>query len=194
MSSIIIVGTIVFAGFIFGELASRVKLPKVTGYITAGVLLNPGLFRIIPKDFVAHTDLVTNISLCFITFSVGGTLLYSRIRKLGKSILCITLCEGEFAFMAVVLGFLAITPFFIKIPGASWFATFIPISLLLGSLGAPTDPSATLAVTHEYNAKGEVSSTIMGVAAFDDALGIITYSVAIVISRIFISESCCFFL
>ena len=186
MQPILIVGIITFTGFVFGEIAAKVKLPKVTGYILAGIFLNPGLFGFIPQDFVDHTSLVTNISLAFITFSVGGTLLYSRIKKLGQGILYITICEAEFAFLAIVIGFLAITPFFIHSVGTTWLTTFIPLSLLIGCLGSPTDPAATLAVTHEYKAKGEVSSTIMGVAALDDATGIINYSIGIVMAEVLI--------
>ena len=186
MQSPLIVGIIVLTGFIFGEIASKSKLPKVTGYILAGILLNPGLFKIVPRDFIVHTDLVTNIALSFITFSVGGTLFYPHVKRLGKGILYITLFEAECAFLSVIFGFLLITPLFIHLPDATWAATFIPISLLIGSLASPTDPTATLAVIHEYKAQGNVSSTIMGIAAFDDALGIINYSIAIALARIFI--------
>ena len=60
-------------------------------------------------------------------------------------------------------------------------------SFLLGSLASPTDPSATLAVVQEYKARGKVTSTIMGVAAFDDVTGIINFSLAIVIARVFMT-------
>ena len=186
MESLLVVGIIIFTGFILGEILSKIKLPKVTGYILAGVLLNPQLFHIIPTDFTNHTDVITNIALSFITFSVGGTLLYKRIKKLGKGIVFITLFEAEIAFLVVFLGLLVLTPFFLPITGATWFTVFIPLALLLGSLASPTDPSATLAVAHEYKAKGDVSSTIMGVAAFDDALGIINYSLAISIAGILV--------
>jgi len=97
MESILVVGIILFVGFIFGELAEFIKLPKVTGYIIAGIMLNPGICRIIPSGFTEHTDLITNIALAFIVFSVGGTLLYSKIKKLGRIILSITFFEAEFA-------------------------------------------------------------------------------------------------
>jgi len=186
MESLLIIGVILLTGFIFGELLSKIKLPKITGYILAGVILNPELFHIIPSNFTNHTDIITNIALAFITFSVGGTLLYKKIKKLGRGIVFITVFEAELAFLAVFIGFLAITPFFLDIPNASYLAVFIPISILLGSLASPTDPSATLAVSHEYKAKGDVSSTIMGVAAFDDALGIVNYSIAISIAGLLI--------
>lgn len=153
MQSILIVGIIIFTGFVFGEITTKIKLPKVTGYILAGILLNPDLFHFIPEDFIDHTSLITNISLSVITFSVGGTLLYSRIKKLGKGIFFITLFKAEFALLSVLIGFLVITPFFIHIPDATWLTIFIPISILISSLASPTDPSTTLAVVHEYKAK-----------------------------------------
>ena len=185
MQSILIFGVILIAGYFMGEIATKIKLPRVTGYILAGVLLNPSVFNFIPKDFINHTNLITNISLSIITFSVGGTLSYYSIKKLGKGILFITLFEAQFAFLSVFVGFLVVTPFFIHIPDATWLTIFIPISILIRSLASPTDPSATLAIVHEYKAKGDVTSTIMGVAAFDDALGIINYSIAIAIAGAF---------
>jgi Kef-type K+ transport system membrane component KefB len=183
MSSILLVGIIVFTGFVAGEGARKVGLPKVTGFLLAGVLLNPSVTGFISQDFVYHTDLVTNIALSFITFSVGGTLLLSRVKALGKSIMSITLFEAESAFLVVLIGVLLVAPLVIHVEGATWAGTFIPAALMIACLASPTDPSATLAVVHEYKAEGKVTSTILGAAAFDDVLGIINYSVAIALAQ-----------
>ncbi len=180
-------GLILISGFIFGELAKLARLPKVTGYILAGVLLNPQLFSIIPNDISEHTNLITNISLSFITFSVGGTLLYSKVKALGKSITYITIFEAETAFLLVFIGLFFIAPFFVNIPGVSNLTFFLPLALFFGALASPTDPSATLAVMHQYKAKGEVSSTIMGVAAFDDIFGLLNFSLAMSIAQVLVS-------
>jgi Kef-type K+ transport system membrane component KefB len=189
MPSILIVGITILAGLAGGEVAKKLGLPKVTGFILAGVLLNPGLLGIVPADFAKHTDLATNIALSFITFSVGGTLLFSRVRKLGKSILSITLFEAQFAFLAAAGGILLVGPWLIDSGASDWTSTYIPIALLVGCLASPTDPSATLAVTHQYKARGEVTSTVLGVAAFDDALGIINFSVAVVLSQMLVTHA-----
>ena len=184
MESILIIGIIIFTGFVAGELCTRIGLPKVTGYILAGLILNPKLTHFIPESFVEHTALVTNIALSFITFSVGGTLLFSKIRSLGKSIIFITLFEAEFAFLFVGVFLILLGPLVVSLPEFTFVSFFLPLALLLASLASPTDPSATLAVQHQYKAKGEVTSTIMGVAAFDDILGIINYSLAVSIAGI----------
>jgi len=187
MSPILIIGVILFIGFISGELCSRIGLPKVTGYILAGLLLNPGITHLVPESFVDHTSLITNIALSFITFSVGGTLLFSKIRSMGKSIIIITLLEAECAFLFVAVAFIFLAPLFVA-HQYDVLLYFIPIGLLLASMASPTDPSATLAVEHEYKAQGQVTSTIMGVAAFDDILGILNFSLAIAAAQICIAH------
>ncbi len=189
MDPVLAVGIIVIVGFIFGEIAIRLKLPKVTGYILAGIFLNPDIMSFMPHVAASRTNLIINLALCFITFSIGGTLQYSRLKKLGKGIIWITICEAEFAFIAVVIGFLAIAQFFIHGPTIGWFSTYIPLSILAGCIASPTDPTPALAITHEYNAKGDVTSTIMGVAASDDALGIMNFSLAIVIAQSFATSA-----
>ncbi len=182
-------GIILFAGFIFGELASLIKLPKVTGYILAGVLLNPELIDFIPKEITVHTDFITDVSLSFITFSVGGTLLFSKIKKLGKSIVLITVFEAELAFLFVLVGLFFLAPFLIHITSASVLTVYLPLALFFGALASPTDPSSTLAVMHQYKAKGKVASTIMGVAAFDDIFGLLNFSIALSIAEVVVSGS-----
>jgi len=186
VNNLLVVGMILFMGFIMGEIADIIKLPKVTGYIIGGIILNPQLTHIISENFIDNAAIATNMALAFITFSVGGTLLSSKIKQLGKSILLITFFEAEFALLAVVVGFIIIFYFFPGLLSVAAISMGVPMAILMGVLASPTDPTATLAVTHQYNAKGEVSSTIMGVAAFDDVFGILNFSLGIAVARMFI--------
>jgi len=188
ISGITLIGIIIIAGFILGELADKLNLPKVTGYIIAGILLSPQIAPFVSESFVDDTKIVTDVSLSIITFSVGGTLSISKIKNEGRQILKITLGESGFAFLFVMLGFILLSPFLLNIDDATYMTVYIPLSLMLGALAAPTDPTATLAVAHEYKAKGKVMSTIMGVAAFDDAMGLLLFSIAIAIASPFVSS------
>ena len=188
LSTTFLFGLILVAGFLGGELANKVGLPKVTGYIVAGVILNPGFLGIVPVEFNDNTNSLTEIALSFITFSVGGSLFYPKIKEMGKSIFYITLFEAELAFLFTAGGLLALFFFIDPFSSISVVGMFIPAALLLGSLASPTDPSATLAVKTEYKAQGIVMSTIMGVAAFDDVLGIINYSLATAVALTLINQ------
>lgn len=188
MSDILTIGLIVFIGFIFGQAFQVLKLPKILGYLLAGVALNPSLCSFIPHDITSRTDIIENIAIAFIAFSIGGIMIYPELKKSGKGIIYITVFEAQVTFLVITLGFIISLPFIAHIPRANWFATFIPLSLLLGCLGSPTDPSVALAVTHQFNAKGEVASTMLNVAGFDDILGIINFSLAVVIARAVITH------
>jgi Kef-type K+ transport system membrane component KefB len=184
LTPVFIVGIILFSGFILGEICTRLGLPKVTGYIIAGIALNPDFTAIVPKSFLTRATLVTDIALAFITFSVGGTLSFSKLRTLGRPVISITLLEAEFAFLLVSGVFVLAGPAIFHQPEMHIVSFYTPLAILLASLASPTDPSATLAIVHEYKAKGQVTSTIMAVAAFDDILGILNFSLAISIAEI----------
>ncbi|GAB6063044.1 cation:proton antiporter [Deferrisoma palaeochoriense] len=184
----LIVGLLLAAGFISGRLASRVGLPKVTGYILAGILLNPDLLPIVPPSFPEHTDLVTNVALAFITFEVGGSLTRARMRKLGPAILSMVFFEAELAVAAAALVTLAFLTWVAPGPPGAGGPETVAFCLLLGALASPTDPSATLAVVHEYKAEGPVTSAVLGVAAFDDAIGIMNYSLCVAFARSFLGS------
>ncbi len=183
MSTELTIGLILFTGFIFGEIFKWLGFPKVTGYILAGIFLNPGLFNIIPPDFSKNTDVVIHIALAIITFSVGGTLQQERIRKVGKSLLTITIFEAETAFFFVAIFFFLITALLLNIPVLHSLAACLAFSLLLAVFASPTDPTATLAVIDEYKCHGKLSTMIMGVAAFDDTVAILNFSLFTAIAK-----------
>lgn len=187
MNVILSIGILIFIGYIAGELAEKVKLPKISGYILAGILLNPDLSGIMSSQFVDHTNPLLSISLSVITFSIGGSLSAEKLRTTGSKILTLTVMECVFAFLSVFLFMFFTLYFFIHIFDSVY--VIIAISLVLASLAAPTDPSATLAVIHEYKAKGEVSSSMMEIAAFDDIVGIIIYTLVTAFAAFFLGKS-----
>ncbi len=179
-------GIIILFGFLCGELAKRAKLPKVSGYIVAGILLNPDITGVISIEFINGSSILINIALAFITFSIGGSLSWKKIRESGKMVLVLTTLEAMFAFFAVtIMSFIAIYYIFNLV--STWQLS-LAMSLILGALAAPTDPSATLAVKNEYHAKGLVSSTVLEIAAFDDIFGIILYTLSVAVAATFMGD------
>ena len=187
MNVILSIGLLIFTGFIFGELAKKVGLPKISGYILAGILLNPDVLSIMSDKFVEHTDPLLTISLSVITFSIGGTLSKSDLKSAGKTVLFLTLYEALSSFFFVLL--FMFFSFYFLFPEFQSIYVILVLSLVLASLAFPTDPSATLAVIHEYNAKGIVCNSMLKIAAFDDITGIIIYTLATTFAAYFMGDS-----
>lgn len=187
MNTLLTVGIIIGAGYLIGELVNKVGLPRVSGYILAGLALNPGISGVVSSGFVHGTDAITSVALAILTFAVGGTLALAPLKELGKGIILIALGEAELAALFVILGSMVVLPFFLG-EGVGFITMVVPLAVLLGTLASPTDPSATLAVLHQYKAKGQVSFTIMAAAALDDALGIINFSIGVVIASFLVAH------
>lgn len=179
-NTLLVLGLLLVTGLLLGWGAQHLKLPKVSGYIIAGLLLNPGIIPLLPASFVTHTEPISHIAMAFITFAVGGSLAISRIRKLGRSLVAITLCEAAGAIVMVSIGMALLLNHALE---SAFAAGAVPLGLLLASLAVPTDPSATLAVSHEYRAQGPLMTTIMGVAALDDAVGLLTFSLCLALAH-----------
>ncbi|MFP4532131.1 MAG: cation:proton antiporter [Desulfobacterales bacterium] len=190
MDTTVLVGMVIIAGFLLGKGMDRFGLPRVTGYIIAGLLLNPSVFDLIPENFPRHTQPVVDIALAFITFAIGGTLSLEKLRLVGAKLFAVTLAEAVLTFVCIFAGTLLLFPALVHgTPDLAGWGVILPFTILMASLGAPTDPSATLAVEHEYGARGKLSQAIMGIAAFDDALGILFFSVGAAGSAMFFNPA-----
>ena len=123
------ISLIMVAGFIGGKLAKIVKLPNVSGYLVAGLLLGPSLFNFVNMADVNNFSVISELALAVIAFSIGSEFLIKEMKKVGKAITIITLLEVIGAVF-VVFGVM-----FIELPFA--------FSLVIASMSAATAPAAT---------------------------------------------------
>ena len=143
---------ILFAGLIFGRLVKLIRLPNVTGYLIAGLLIGPYVFKLVPLDLVEGLELVSEMALGFIAFSIGSEFKLSYLKKLGIVPIVIALFEALTASILVTVVLVI-------------FGFDIEIALLLGAIAAATAPAATVMVIRQFNAKGPVTSTLLSVVA-----------------------------
>ena len=156
-------------GLILSRLAKLAKLPNVTGYLVAGLIIGPCCLKLIPADSLSGLNVITTTALGFIAFSIGGEFKLSSIKAIGKNVIVITFFQ---AAMAVALVDIVLC--------LCGFDT--PLALTLGAIATATAPAATLMVVRQYKAKGELTNTLLPVVAMDDAMGLIVFSISIAIA------------
>lgn len=168
------------AGFLFAKLVQRLRLPSVTGYILAGLLLGPsGLHLVTAEAIGARLNHFTQIALMLIAFGIGEHLEFGKLRVHAKSVGLIGLAESLGAFFAVALGVEVVAPLVIP-AGAGWLASdFLALSLLLGAIAVATAPASTLHVTREVEAHGPLTATLLSVVAVDNGLAIMLFGGAV---------------
>ena len=178
------------AGLVSNRLIKLINLPNVTGYLIVGILLGPYLFSLFNKnltgllneEMVKGLGIIVDIALGFIAFSIGSEFKLSSIKKIGKGIISITLLQ---AFAALVFVDIALSVFCLCTKS---FNENLPVILTLGAIATATAPAATLMVIKQYKAKGPVTDTLLPVVAFDDAVGLILFSLSFSIAQVFAKQ------
>ncbi len=170
------------AGLLTAKLGQLLKLPSVTGYILAGLLLGPSCLNLISAASVGSSlEHFTQIALMLIAFGIGEQVEISGLRDRAGSIAAIAGLEvlGAF-FMVSIAVFVAarLTDF-----NDCWnINDHIALALLLGAVGGATAPAAILHVMREIKAVGPLSSTLMAVIAFDNGLCLMIFGLVVPIA------------
>jgi Kef-type K+ transport system membrane component KefB len=171
------ISLILVIGFIFGKLAKLLKLPSVSGYLIAGLLLGPSFFSFVSPEETKSFEIISEITLSFIAFGIGSEFMLKDIVKMGKKIAIITLAEviGAITIVFSVMYFI--------------FNMDFAFSIVIASMSAATAPAATIMVIRQYRAYGPVTKTILPVVALDDVFGIMAFGIAISIAKILVSDA-----
>ncbi|NLC04274.1 MAG: cation:proton antiporter [Tissierellia bacterium] len=165
-------GIVVFVGLLGGRLASHLKLPNVSGYIIAGLLIGPSFINLIKSGEAAQFDIINELALAAIAFSIGSEFLLKDLKRTGADVLLIAVAEVVGAYV-VVFG----TMYFV-------FKQPFEFSLVIASMSAATAPAGILMVIRQLKANGPLVKTILPVVAIDDALGIMVFGISLPIAKL----------
>ena len=156
---------ILFSGFIMTRMTNTLNMPKVSGYILAGILIGPCCFNFIPKSMIDGMSFVSDLALSFIAFGVGKFFKKEVLMRTGKRIIIITLSEALAAGVLVT--------FCLKfIFNLDW-----EFALILGAIATATAPASTMMTINQYKAKGEFVDTLLQIVALDDVVCLLAFSI-----------------
>lgn len=164
---IVSVALMLFSGFAMTRVTKRLRLPNVTAYIVAGILMGPYCMNLIPGRVVTGMSFVADIALAFIAFSTGEFFKFSTLKKSGAKVMVITVME---ACLASVLVFIVV--YFV-------LGLELNFSIVLAALASATAPASTVMTIRQTHAKGDFVETLLQVVALDDVVGLLAYSIAI---------------
>ena len=174
-----------FAGLMLSRLAKLVKLPAVTAYLIAGVLIGPYLLGAIGVNGLGFTSmaqvesfaLIKDVALGFIAFSIGNEFRLSQLKKTGKQATVIGIVQAVVTTLlvdAVLIGLHFVLPEGV-LP--------LPAAIVLGAIASATAPAATLMVVRQYKAKGPLTNILLPVVALDDAVGLVLFAVSFGVAK-----------
>lgn len=175
----------ILIGLFMSRVTKVLKLPAVTGYLIAGILIGPyclGLLGIGGLGFnnmmqVEELGALSKVALGFIAFSIGNEFRLSQLKSIGKQATIVGILQAVVTTLlidAVLIGLhFILGPE--KLP--------LSVALTLGAIGAATAPAATLMVVKQYKAKGKLTDILLPVVAIDDAVGLVLFAVSFGIAK-----------
>ena len=183
MNFVLFLGILLILGLISTRVMKIFKLPNVTGYLIVGLiaaLLCIVIDKTSKETFLASeltqlNSFISSIALGFIALSIGEEFKVSKIKEYGKDIVLITFFQAFAAIILVDVALIGVC-LLLKID--------LSIAICLGAIAAATAPAATLMVIHQYKAKGPLVDILLPVVAFDDAIGLIVFSISVAISKV----------
>jgi len=161
------ISVILLAGFLLTRITKLVKLPNVTGYIISGILIGPYVLNLIPYEMVENMGFISDIALAFIAFGVGRFFKKENFQETGFGVIVVTLLESLLAGIIVTISMHYI------------FQLNWDFCLLLGAIATATAPASTMVTIRQYHARGNFVNTLLQVVAFDDAVSLIAFSIAV---------------
>ena len=173
-----------FAGLMLSRLAKIVKLPAVTAYLVAGILVGPfclGALKVPGLGFhslhqVEGFSILTQVALGFIAFAMGNEFRLAQLKAMGSKAIVIGIFQAVVTTVVVDIVLIALHLLFPNI-------ITLPAAITLGAIASATAPAATLMVVKQYKADGPLTRLLLLVVALDDAVGLIVFAVSFGIAR-----------
>ncbi len=184
MTVMISVAVAIMAGLLMTRLTNLFRLPDVTAYLIAGVVIGPYCLGALGIDGLGFTSFdaidalgsLSNLALGFIAFAIGNEFRLSQLKNTGRQAAVIGVVQAITATLfvdAALIGMHFVMPDQISVPAA----------ITLGAIATATAPAATLMVVKQYKARGELTDTLLAVVAIDDATALMFFGISTAIAK-----------
>ncbi|MEE1314985.1 MAG: cation:proton antiporter [Faecalimonas sp.] len=188
MNTLLSVSIALLAGLLMTRIFRKFKLPAVTAYLIAGVLIGPfclGALGIEGLGFasleqVGSLAVISEIALGFIAFSIGSEFRVQDLKKIGKQAFVIGIFQALVATLFVDVALYVVHRMMPEVLS-------LPQVITLGAIATATAPAATLMVVREYKAKGPLTQLLLPIVALDDAVGLIVFAISFGIAKTMVS-------
>lgn len=184
MEALLTLSVSLLVGLLLSRLAKLLKLPAVTAYLVAGILVGPyllGAFGVAGLGFTSMANvksysILSDAALGFIAFSIGNEFRLSQLKKVGRQATIVGIFQAVVTTLlvdAVLIGLHFAMPE--RLP--------LPVAIVLGAIASATAPAATLMVVRQYKAKGPLTDILLPVVALDDAVGLVLFAVSFGVAK-----------
>jgi Kef-type K+ transport system membrane component KefB len=179
-------GFLLLSAYLIGDTLARFGLPKITGYILAGILFGPHVLDLVTTSTVADLKLIDDLALTFIALAAGGELRLAQLRARRRAILFTVGLLTVIVFLGVAAFVLAARPLLPFLEGQR-FVVCAVVAALMGTFAVARSPSSAIAIISECKARGPFTEMVLGVTVVMDVLVIIVFAAVVSVGQALVS-------
>src|SRR6266705_2297256 len=179
-------GFLLLAAHLGGELAKRLRLPRITGFLITGFVVGPAWLGLVRSDEVPALGFIADAAVAWIAFTAGSHLTLETLRRDRAALARLSAATILFSFVIVALVTLSVSPWF-PLTVHQPLGDGLAVALVLGTIAAASSPSLTVALMDELDTRGEGGSAfargVLGVTALKDALVVVLFALGLALAR-----------
>ena len=154
---------LLIAAVVLGEIARHIGLPRILGYVAAGMALGPRGSGLMHWATVFDLRILVDVALGLLLYELGHSLDLSWLRR-NPWLLVTSILEAALAFVAV-LGALRL------VGVANMYAVGA------AAIGMSTSPAVIVQLTREYRAQGQVTERLKMLTALNSVYAVVAITV-----------------
>ncbi|MBK7596938.1 MAG: cation:proton antiporter [Gemmatimonadetes bacterium] len=179
---LLIFGFLIVAAEAVGGLAGSIRLPKIVGYLLAGLLFGPSFLNTVDAESIRQLAPVSSLAIALIAFLAGAELRWAELKERGVLILKILAAEMSLTFVAVA-GLLVALRDYVPFLQGSTIPVALVLSMMFASVAVVHSPAVTMALLTETRARGPVARSTLGVVLVSDVAVILLFSSTLALAR-----------
>lgn len=180
MASLVAASCIWYAS---GRIASRLRLPLITGYISAGILTGPFVFNLLSKDTLLSLVPLEQACLSLIALAAGAELQTSELKRIKSQVIALTLTISLCSWLVVWVAAIQLVPLLGSLERSLSTSSTLTFASLIATLSIARSPASAIAVIKEVGARGPFTSLVMAVVVVKDVLVFIAFALNMEVAR-----------
>ena len=179
-------GFLLLAAYVGGELATRVRLPRLTGYLIVGFAVGPAWLGLVRREEVEALGFIADAATALIALAVGSELSLESLRRSRVALARLATGAIVFPFLAVTLVMLSVGTSF-PLTRHQPLGDGAVVALVLGTLAVASSPVVTMAMMSELDARGPVARALLSITVVQDIAAVMLFALVLANGRMLTS-------
>ncbi|HVX39728.1 MAG TPA: cation:proton antiporter [Gemmatimonadaceae bacterium] len=178
-------GFLILGAYAAGELAVALRIPKLVGYLAAGVAFGPSALNIVGTRAIGDLSPVSSLAIALIAFIAGAELRWGEVRERGLAIVRVLVTELGFT-IAAVTALLLLLRAHVSFLSGSGLVEAVAFSIVFAAMAAVHSPAVAIALLSETRARGPVAKTTLGLVLISDVVIVLLLTITLAIARVLV--------